>query len=323
MMIDEIAAKLNTGKKIVLMHGNADPDALGSAYALSRCFPNTEIAAPGGVDRVAKAVAEKLSITILENPQLTEYDYAVIVDCSSKDQVSADLSEIEYVAIDHHAASGDWDNCLSLCDEERKSCAEIVLDILRHVGHKIDKTTAMALAAGMVTDSGHFKFADSRMMRSFADLLDEAQLEMKEVISLTDLKQDVSERVSQLKGAQSMKFERVGEYIVAVAQRSSHEGSICKALLNIGADVAFVGSQRKDEFRISSRARQELVQKGFHLGKILNDITGETNGVGGGHAGAAGLSGKGDAEAFLNICVSRSLDFFRFAASEGEYQRKR
>ena len=322
-MIEKIAAKLSTGKKIVLMHGNADPDALGSAYALSQCFPDTYIGAPGGMDRVAKAVANKLSIEVIENPDISEYDYAVIVDCSSRDQVSADLSEIECVAIDHHAVSGDWDECLSICNENRKSCAEVILDILKCTDFKIDEKTGMALAAGMITDSGHFKFADSMMMRSFADLLDEAGIEMKDVISITDLKQDVSERVSQLKGMQNMKFERIGDYIAAVSQRSSHEGSVCKAIINAGADIAFVGSQRKDEFRISARAKQDLVQKGFHLGKILNDVTGETNGVGGGHAGAAGLTGKGDIEAHLIICMSRSLDFFRFITSEGENKCKR
>ena len=237
-MIEKIAAKLSTGKKIVLMHGNADPDALGSAYALSQCFPDTYIGAPGGMDRVAKAVANKLSIEVIENPDISEYDYAVIVDCSSRDQVSADLSEIECVAIDHHAVSGDWDECLSICNENRKSCAEVILDILKCTDFKIDEKTGMALAAGMITDSGHFKFADSMMMRSFADLLDEAGIEMKDVISITDLKQDVSERVSQLKGMQNMKFERIGDYIAAVSQRSSHEGSVCKAIINAGADIA-------------------------------------------------------------------------------------
>ncbi len=32
---------------------------------------------------------------------------------------------------------------------------------------------------------------------------------------------------------------------------------------------------------------------------------------GGGHGGAAGLTGIGDAEAMLNICMSKTMDTFR------------
>jgi nanoRNase/pAp phosphatase (c-di-AMP/oligoRNAs hydrolase) len=100
---------------------------------------------------------------------------------------------------------------------------------------------------------------------------------------------------------------------VAISLGSSHESSVCKALLGIGADVAFVGSQRDEKFRISARARQDLVRKGMHLGKILDEVGGETSSSGGGHAGAAGLTGTGDVEALLNICLSRSMSFFREA----------
>ena len=75
--------------------------------------------------------------------------------------------------------------------------------------------------------------------------------------------------------------------------------------------MVFVGSQRDERFRISARARQEMVRKGFHLGKLLDDVGEETYNSGGGHAGAAGLTGVGDVEAVLNMCLSRSLDFLR------------
>ncbi len=78
-----------------------------------------------------------------------------------------------------------------------------------------------------------------------------------------------------------------------------------------GADVAFVGSQRDERFRISARAKQDIVRKGLHLGRLLDEVGGETDNSGGGHAGAAGLTGVGDVEAVLNMCMSRALDFLR------------
>jgi nanoRNase/pAp phosphatase (c-di-AMP/oligoRNAs hydrolase) len=84
-------------------------------------------------------------------------------------------------------------------------------------------------------------------------------------------------------------------------------------MLSLGADIAFVGSQRGEEFRVSARARQDVVRMGLHLGKLLEDVGAETSNDGGGHGGAAGLVGIGDVEAILNICMSRSLDFLRRA----------
>ena len=142
-------------------------------------------------------------------------------------------------------------------------------------------------------------------------LIEQAGVNVEDVLALTDSPTDISERVAQMKGGQRMRFERVGEYIVAVSQGSSFESSVCKAMLSLGADIAFVASQRDQEFRLSARARQDLVRKGLHLGQLLGDVGQETDNDGGGHGGAAGLVGVGDAEAILNICMQKSLAFLR------------
>ena len=54
-------------------------------------------------------------------------------------------------------------------------------------------------------------------------------------------------------------------------------------MLSMGADVAFVVSQRDEKFRLSARARQDMVRHGLHLGKMLEDVGNETANEGGGH----------------------------------------
>ena len=130
-------------------------------------------------------------------------------------------------------------------------------------------------------------------------------------MNLVDLETDISERISQLKGAQRLKYWKVGGYIVAVSQGSAFEASVCKSLLSLGADIAFVGSQRGEQFRISARATQAMVRKGIHLGKLLGGVGSETTNGGGGHPGAAGLTGTGDVEAILNISVESALRLLR------------
>ena len=120
-----------------------------------------------------------------------------------------------------------------------------------------DRRTGLALAAGMLTDSGHFRFANAALLNSMATVLRESSIGMDEIMDLTEMESDVSERVSQLKGAQRLRFDRVGDKIAAVSQGSAHESSVCRAIILAGADVAFVGSQRDENFRISARAKQE------------------------------------------------------------------
>ncbi|NLI74273.1 MAG: exopolyphosphatase [Euryarchaeota archaeon] len=310
MLLKIVQALRAADNIVVLLHNNADPDALGSAFAIQQAFGKVTIAALGGMDRVSKVVATKLSIIVEETIDLEEFDLIAAVDSSSAEQLGVD-GDIVDVVIDHHAPTGQWTGPLHFIDENRRSCAEIVLDLVRAADHTLSRDTGLALAAGMLTDSGHFRFSNPALLDSMASVLREAKIGMDEVMDLTDMESDVSERVSQLKGAQRLRFDRIGDKIAAMSQGSAHESSVCRAIILAGADVAFVGSQRDGEFRISARGKQDLVRKGLHLGRLLDQIGEEIDGRGGGHAGAAGLAGAGDVEAVLNMCMSQATDFLR------------
>lgn len=311
-MLREISHRLAEGNNLVLVHGNADPDALGSAYAIASNFPETVIGAPGGLDRVSKVIRSNLGIDILEDFSIGSYSTVVIVDTSSPDQLasSAELPD-DCIVIDHHARSDRWKGHLYYCDDSKASCAEIVYELLRVNEIQLSKEVGLALLVGMLTDSGHFHYARPSTLSTFAEIMEATGIDMDRVMSLTRLEVGMSEKVSVLKGAQRIKFERIGRYIVATSHGSAYESSVCKSLLTLGADVAFVASQRGDEFRLSARANQDLVRQGLHLGRMLEDVGGETLNDGGGHGGAAGLVGMGDVEAILHICMQRSMDLFR------------
>ena len=312
-MIKETAELLKAGNKVILVHGNADMDAVGSAFALSICFPKGDIFAPGGVDRVSGLVAEKLNIKILGECNLDDYDLVVVVDTSSPEQLKPMVGTVPEgsVVIDHHSPTGKWEGMHFLCDPARASCCEIVKEIIDSAGAEIPKDAALALLGGMLTDSGHFQYSGPALMRAFADLLEKSGIHMDEVFNLTRLQMTMSERIAVMRAIGRVKFEVVGDMIVSTAYGGSFEASSCRTFLMAGADVAFVGSQRDDEFRISGRATQDAVRKGVHLGNILNAISGETDNEGGGHGGAAGISGTGDIEAILHICMLKTMDAFR------------
>ena len=306
------------GRKLILLHGNADADALGSAYALSMAFPEGDIVAPGGLDRVSKVVTEKLSLDVGERTEISKYDLVVVVDTSSPDQLEMEERVPQgSVIIDHHARSEKWKGCDYYCDDTKRSCAEIIFELILLAEKEIDHEMGLALLTGMLTDSGHFRFSNADLLEAFGKLMKISGVELEEIFKLTDMQQDISERIAQLKGGQRLKFDRIGDHIVAISHGSSFESSVSRSLLSLGADVSFVGSQRDERFRISARARQDIVRKGFHLGRILEEIGVDTSNDGGGHPGAAGLIGSGDVEAMLSICMRKTMDFFRDIKNSG------
>jgi alanyl-tRNA synthetase len=89
---------------------------------------------------------------------------------------------------------------------------------------------------------------------------------------------------------------------------------VAKALLYLGADVAFVGAAHEGEVRISARAKNELVDKGFHLGRdVLPLVSDLISGDAGGHAAAAGANGTKPEklDEALKICVDKTRELLK------------
>ena len=187
---------------------------------------------------------------------------------------------------------------------------------------EIPRDMVLMLLGGMLTDSGHFQFARPALLTAFADIMVRCGIEMDEAMALTEAPVSMSERIAMLKAIERTRFERVGAMIVAIPFGGSFEASSCRAIMAAGADVVFVGSQRDENFRLSARATQEAVRKGIHLGEIMSGIGRETMADGGGHGGAAGLTGIGDTEAMLNICMSRTMEVFREIKQRESLQRE-
>lgn len=306
-MLSSIASELERGGVVALLHGNADPDALASAFAVQSCFPGVTIWTPGGTDRMGKEMTRSLGITVVESPERPP-GILLVLDTSGPEQLPAGIDFSDAIVIDHHARTNRWSSVRTYyCDDSKSSCAEIVLEMLKVAKKTLPKEAALALMAGIITDTGMFKFGRPSALRAFADLMEENDVQMDEATALVHMDTDISERISQLRGAQRLKYWKVGEFIVAASQGSAYEASVCKALINLGADIVFVGSQRGEDFRVSARATQETVRMGVHLGKLLGGVGSETSNGGGGHPGAAGITGVGDVEAILNISVDSTI----------------
>ncbi|WP_175059631.1 bifunctional oligoribonuclease/PAP phosphatase NrnA [Thermococcus sp. 2319x1] len=300
---------------LLLCHHNADPDSLGSAIAFSRYLTSLGLKNRIGVAQSVSSYAKRLLnfAQVEKNPAILE-DAVIIFDTSSLEQLEpVKVPEDKYVIIiDHHIEKENPIRAhIKIVDSSRTSTAEIVWELLEYFGF-YDEISAKVLLAGIVTDTANFRYANSKTFKTVSKILERFDIQMGEIYNLvapvSDENIDQAKRMAILKACQRMEIKKVGSYIIAVSKVSAYESLACKIFLQLGADVAIVGSDKKG-VRISARAKENLVKKGLHLGKLMEKVGPIIEGSGGGHSGAAGANGKRNLEEAVKFLV-KEIEMF-------------
>jgi len=312
-ILDELDAKL----VVLLCHHNADPDAICSAYAFasllkhSRQHLEVEIVAAQGISRLSKQLLKYLPIDVKTQPNVEKANAIVLLDTNTIQQLDnlaerVKTSKAPIIVIDHHAAHPETENVAKICitNEEASSTCEIVYDFFRQMGTKPSENEAKALFLGIAFDTRHFVLATSSTLKIVAELID-VGVNAQETLSLLSLPMDFSERVARLKASRRARLLKIGEWIVALSHVSAYQASAARAIIDLGAHVAVVAGQKNENIEISLRCAREFHEKtGIHLGKDIAKPLGEfLQGMGGGHATAAGVNGSGDVETGLKRCL--------------------
>lgn len=302
---------------VLLCHHNADPDAVCSAYALSRLLRRlrpdieVEIAAAQGPSRLSKHLLKHLPVQFTETPRIEEADVIVLLDTNTIQQLDdwaerVRNSKAKLVVIDHHASHPETERLATICvaDEAASSTCEIVYRFFKESGAELDENEAKALFLGIAFDTRHFVLASSNTLKILADLI-EAGVDAQEALSLLSLPMDESERIARLKACKRTKLVRMGPWIIALSHVSAYQASAARAIVGLGADVAVVAGQRGDSLRVSLRCTHDFYKNtGVHLGRDVAKPLGERlRGMGGGHSVSAGVNGTGDVEAALKYSV--------------------
>jgi nanoRNase/pAp phosphatase (c-di-AMP/oligoRNAs hydrolase) len=301
----------------ILFHHNADPDALCSAYALSRLLPSIRagvevaISPSKGLSKISKRVAEHLGMTLEENPLIEEMDTLFVVDTGSlqqleemKDRVLA--AKAPLVVIDHHAEHAETKAAsrLYIVDEEAASTCEIVYGLYKEAGVKPTGQAAKALLLGIAYDTRRFALGTSATFKAIGELL-ELDGALAEVPSLLTRVMDRSEKIARLKAGQRMKIYMIDGWLVISAEVSSYQASAARGLLSLGADLTLVGGSGEEGIRISMRSTDSFYSEtSLHLGRDIALPLGEAfKGAGSGHSTAAGVNALGGLEEALNMAV--------------------
>lgn len=321
MQIQDITALLdNVDARLVVLlcHNNADPDAIGAAYAFSRLLErlrprlHIEIAAAEGPSRLSKhLLTTVLPARLTPNPSITEADALVLLDTNTIQQLDEwagriRTSKAPIIVIDHHASHPQTEQLatLSVADENASSTCEIVYRFFMDMNVRLAKNEARALFLGIAFDTRHFILANSTTLKIVADLID-AGVNARETLGQLSLPMEESERLARLKASKRIRLFRIDRWVVACSHVGAYQASAARALIYLGAHVAVVAGQRDEKLRVSMRATEEFYRRtGLHLGRELAKPLGEyLRGMGGGHAISAGANGTGDLEACFKRCI--------------------
>lgn len=298
---DALLDRLREGDVLWLLHVNADPDCVGAGFALREAFGGV-VGASQGVSRVGQRLADRLGLVIDEWVHPENYRSVVAVDTSSRSQLGRLGPRVPApLLVDHHRYGDLQGGAPALAwDPSRSSCCEVVLDLLDRAGKAPSQEAALALLAGLVSDTARFRHADARTFSAAARLLPLAGLPMERVLALLegegeeDAHNDLSLRRATLLAASRAEVETVNGFLVATSEVGSFDAAAAGALVRAGADLAVVACERGDAVRMSMRGSHRLLAKGMHLGELANEAAREVGWSGGGHEGAAGLTGKAD-----------------------------
>lgn len=292
----------------VLCHIRPDADALGSSAALARALRGRGVSVhhsfdPGivpdalgvipGVDRVVPLTR------VPEHPGLV-----VTVDCASPDRVGrwdrlADAAS-EVLVVDHHGSNPGFGSHM-LLDPAAASTASLVLDILDAGGFPVDAETATGLYAGLVTDTGSFRWGGAaahetagRLLAAGAEtaelghaLLDAHSFAWLRVLGelLSTVRLDAG-----AVGGRGAVWLAVPHEVVSAADEDDIESLVSHLRGVREARVAVLLKEyRPDEWAISLRSRVG--------GADVVDVAAVATALGGGgHRSAAGCTMRGDLE---------------------------
>ncbi|MHA1674359.1 MAG: DHH family phosphoesterase [Promethearchaeota archaeon] len=314
--LTQLTEIIDTSETIVIVaHTNADPDALASALGLRALFaqilPSKKIKVLlPKLNTVARNIWKRFQFDSplweISTDWPPHIDLLIILDATDYELINSPypispegrIEEIQHVyAIDHHSVSENESKYCSATHilPDYSSATEIVIEFYRYLQLEPDFNISKFLLAGIITDTGHFRYANSRTLDNAKILLDKGLL-IAEINNALYNRMGRSEKIARIKAAMRInQLYYIKQIVVTISHVSSFEASACKALLDLGADVSFViAFERKQmRFRMSSRTREDVIKKyQFHLGEFMQRFGKLYGGAGGGHDGAAGCYGN-------------------------------
>jgi phosphoesterase RecJ-like protein len=304
MKFSETIAKMKGARNLVLCHDQADSDAVGAAYALSRCI-GADIGVPQAVATHTHKLVEELQANIIIGPDPSRYDHVVVVDAAAPVQLKGSMPE-RYWLIDHHPVNTLKEGALGGLYDPVSSTCQLVYRLLKELNAPFDRRIGMALAAGIMTDTINFHKGDPEAFRAFGEILEICNLTYEEVqrLYIVDERKD---RGAICQAALNAKKYTFGGYHVLVTEIDANIPTFAaRALFDLGADVSVVGFAKGGEVEIRMYLRQELAETyQLDAAELFRTMPGMGNGTSWGYSLFAGYRAKGELKFLLETIIQR------------------
>jgi nanoRNase/pAp phosphatase (c-di-AMP/oligoRNAs hydrolase) len=293
----------------IVCHPNADPDCIGSAFALQEYLKKKcrgmeiTILALDGVNTVTDRLLAYLSLRV-EDALPPSVDLFILVDLSSLDQIpsikEAIAAGIPFAILDHHVPdSSTIERAALAMVKERPSTCEVVFEAVG--GMALSKMALNALLAGLIYDSRRFLNSPQLSIKSAYKMI-ELGADPARAMALLASDEDPSERMAKLKGAARLRLYRADAYNIAITNVGSFEATVARALTNLGADLALAVAENGKNIRISARSTEAFHRSsGLNLARdVMHPLAAALSGHGGGHPTAASVNAKCDGESMIS-----------------------
>ena len=164
----KILRKIKDSEKILInCHRQPDADSVGSALALYHVIQkkglDARVVAPDPIPENLRFLpgAEEIQTIDYREFDFSSFDLFILLDSSNWQMVTGlnhfTPPKIETIVIDHHLTNAGYGN-LNLIDGKIGSTSEIVYLMIKDWGLMIDKRIANCLLAGIVQDTGVFRY---------------------------------------------------------------------------------------------------------------------------------------------------------------------
>lgn len=309
--LDNIIEVINKAQKIgIFTHMSPDGDAIGSSLALYLGLKQLK----KDVDIIADEYSRCFNFLpckeVIKNKSNDTYDLAIVLDCASNGRLfdpneSFKNSRVT-VAIDHHSSNTYFSNYNYVEDNSPATCKTLI-KILRRLNVIINKEVGTCLMAGIITDSGGFRYStvDDETFEFAAEMLD-VGVNISDIYYRTfDIKSKAQFELASIANSR-LKFYNKDR--IALTYVTKHDLSKVKAMpgdhegiVNVGRNIEgvevsiFLREDEEDLYKVSFRSNDYV-----DVSEVASIFGG------GGHNRAAGCIIKGELDSSIKKLVKET-----------------
>lgn len=287
------------GATLVTFHSLGDVEAVASGIALSKLLHNCTVKSPDRTNSASRHLLEKLNmekIPLLKSGELKNFNNVVLVDVANKEMLAGFGSELaqfkgKVIAIDHHEHGNLLKNAKIFEFAHRTSCCEIIYDLYRVSGRKIEPIVATLLLAGIISDTARFKTANRETFHAVTQLLIASGGKYEEVLTMVKSAVDNAEVKSVLKAVQNAGLIETPAGMIGIARSNAFEAKCCAVLVDMGCVAAICANAKAGKIAMLKDSENPNAAV-INVGELMKAAGRNLQGSGGGHEGIGGASGK-------------------------------